>query len=256
MPHAPQGLLHPRVHGRGLPEPDGALDQASANCSAEVRPRALPETGPQAARGSCPGLAPAPVAPCPAGSGRSGGERCGVRAGARDLESAAPGPSCWLGRNGRVAPQRRLWTLSCVVVSVTGKSLVAQHPEVSLEAVWGWALGPGPGGCTLQRAAWGGAGPAACVGPALKGTDAAFRSHSRDPPLPRKAVATGCPVGQSLEQHTGSPSASAVTPGQSTDERPFTRGCSRFGWPAALQEQDRRTGDKEGSGGGGGHTWD
>lgn len=97
MPHAPQGLLHPRVHGRGLPEPDGALDKASANCSAEVRPRALPETGPQAARGSCPDLAPAPVAPRPAGSGRSGGERCGVHAGDRDLESAAPGPSCWLG---------------------------------------------------------------------------------------------------------------------------------------------------------------
>lgn len=169
MPHAPQGLLHPRVHGRGLPEPDGALDQASANCSAEVRPRALPETGPQAARGSCPGLAPAPVAPCPAGSGRSGGERCGVRAGDRDLESAAPGPSCWLGRNGRVAPQRRLWTLSCVVVSVTGKSLVAQHPEVSLEAVWGWALGPGPGGCTLQRAAWGGGRACSVCGPRPEG---------------------------------------------------------------------------------------
>lgn len=206
MPHAPQGLLHPRVHGRGLPEPDGALDQASANCSAEVRPRALPETGPQAARGSCPGLAPAPVAPCPAGSGRSGGERCGVRAGDGDLESAAPGPSCWLGSNGRVASQRRLWTLSCVVVSVTGKSLVAQHPEVSLEAVWGWALGPGPGGCTLQRAAWGGgAGPAACVGPALKGTDAAFRPHSRDPPSPEKQWRRAVLSGRALSSTLGRP---------------------------------------------------
>lgn len=117
-----------------------------------------------------------------------------------------------------------------------------------------WGLAPGAAPYNALPGGW--AGPAACVGPALKGTDAAFWPHSRDPPLPRKAVATGCPVGQSLEQHTGSPSASAVTPGQSTDERPFTRGCSRFGWPAALQEQDRRTGDEEGSGGGGGHTWD
>lgn len=153
--------------------------------------------------------------------------------------------------SGHAAPRRCLWTLSCVVIDVTGKFLLAQHLEASLETVRGRELGPAPG------SAW---PPAACGAPGLRRARALpWRTQTRRfsptqgsaEKQRRRAALSGRAVSRA-----GLPCAPAVTSGRRKGARPFTRGCSRFGCPAARQEQDWRTGDKEGSRGGGGQTWD